>query len=126
MSSASAPRALPLSLLLLRLGVAIVMIAWTADKFVNPDHSGAVFENFYGISGLGESTLMLVGVVQALFVLAFTAGAFKTISYGAVLLMHSVSTISSWRQYLDPFENLLLRSLADAGRVHKSLPAAGA
>lgn len=101
------PRYLALTLLLLRLGVAIVMIAWTADKFVNQDHARAVFSAFYGLSGITGTALLWVGVAQGILVLAFAAGAFKTITYGAVLLMHAVSTFSSWRQYLDPFDNLL-------------------
>jgi putative oxidoreductase len=31
----------------------------------------------------------------------------KRISYGGVLILHSISTLSSYRQYLDPFNNLL-------------------
>lgn len=100
-------RFLPLTLLLLRLGVAVVMIVWTADKFLNQDHSRAVFSAFYGLSGMGDTALFLVGTAQAIVVLAFALGAFKTLSYGAVLLMHGVSTLSSWRQYLDPFDHLL-------------------
>lgn len=101
------PRALAISLLLLRVGVAIVMIFWTADKFVNPQHAAGVFENFYGLGGLGHSALLVIGIVEALFVLAFVAGAFKTISYAAILLMHSVSTLSSAAKYMEPFNNLM-------------------
>lgn len=101
------PAQLAISLLLLRLGVAVVMAFWTADKFLNPDHAGAVFSNFYGLAGLGAQAFLLIGVAQALIVLAFTIGLFKTFSYAAVLLMHTVSTLSSWRQYAEPFENLL-------------------
>lgn len=101
------PTGLPLSLLLLRLGIAIVMGFWTADKILNPDHAGAVFKNFYGLGGVGNEALLVIGLIQAVIVLAFAVGFFKTATYAAVLLMHSVSTLSSWRQYLDPFENLL-------------------
>lgn len=94
-------------MLLLRLGVAVVMAFWTADKFVNPSHAGAVFSNFYGLENLEAQAFWLIGALQAVIVLAFTAGLFRTFSYAAVLLMHSVSTLSSWRQYADPFENLL-------------------
>ncbi|MFW6039171.1 MAG: hypothetical protein ACOC9P_01695 [bacterium] len=98
---------LRLSLLLLRLGVFIVMIMWTLDKFVNPDHSAAVAENFYMLPGLGAAALAVIGAVQLLIVLAFVAGFLKRISYGLVLLMHAVSTFSSYTQYLDPWNNLL-------------------
>ena len=107
MTDDSAPKNLPVALLLLRLGVAVVMIAWTDDKLLNPSHAGAVFDNFYGLGGLGPTLLMLLGIGEAIIVLAFVTGTFRTISYGAVLAMHAVSTLSSWRQYLDPFENLL-------------------
>lgn len=66
-----------------------------------------MFSNFYGLEGLGAEAFLLIGIAQALIVLAFIVGLFRTYSYAAVLLMHSVSTLSSWRQYADPFENLL-------------------
>ena len=101
------PRQLPICLLLLRLGVAVVMLFWTADKFLNPHHAGGVFSHFYGLEGLGPRPFLAIGGVKALIVLAFTIGLFRTFSYAAVLLMHTVSTLSSWRQYAEPFDNLL-------------------
>lgn len=107
MRTEPSPAALPISLLLLRIGITIVMGFWTIDKIINPDHAGAVFKNFYGLGGVGDQALLVIAAVEGLIVLAFAAGMFKTITYGAVLLMHSVSTLSSWRQYLEPFDNLL-------------------
>lgn len=92
---------LSISLLLLRLGVAAVMIPWSLDKVLNPDHAAGVFENFYFISGLGPAAFATIGVVQLLVVLAFIAGFQKVWTYGAVLIMHAISTFSSWQQYLD-------------------------
>jgi len=107
-SAAAAPiRHLPLSLLLLRLGIALVMGVWAADKFVNPAHAQAVFENFYGLAGTGVSIVTLIGVFQAAVVVLFTVGLWRTWTYGIVLLMHGASTLSSWKQYLDAFDNLL-------------------
>lgn len=100
-------RHLPLSLLLLRLGVALVMAVWAIDKIVNPGHAAAVFSSFYGLDALGPEALLAIGVIQIGIILFFLAGAVKTVSYGAVLAMHAVSTLSSWRQYLDAFDNLL-------------------
>ncbi|MEQ9394314.1 hypothetical protein [Haliea sp.] len=95
------------ALLLLRLGVFIVMIMWTLDKFINPEHSGAVFEHFYGLGGLSGTAFMIIGVLQLLLALAFVAGFMKRFSYGMILLLHTISTLSSWQQYLDAFNNLL-------------------
>lgn len=100
-------RHLSLSLLLLRLGIAIVMGIWAADKFVNPGHGQAVLESFYGLDGTQVSVVTLIGVIQALIVAVFTIGAFRTWSYGVVLVMHGVTTLASWKQYLDAFDNLL-------------------
>lgn len=94
------------ALLALRVGVFIVMILWTLDKFINPGHSGAVFSNFYGLD-IGNTLLYLVGAVQLFIVLGFLAGAYKRWTYGLVFLMHAVSTLASWQQYLDPWDNLL-------------------
>lgn len=98
---------LPIALLLLRLGVFIVMFMWTLDKFVQPDHTAAVFANFYMLDGLEQGVFYIIGAVQLLVVLAFVAGFMRTISYGLVLVMHSVSTFSSYGQYLAPWDNLL-------------------
>jgi hypothetical protein len=95
------------SLLLLRIGVFIVMLVWTLDKFVQPDHAGLVYENFYGIGGLGAGAFIAIGIAELLLVCAFAAGYGKRFTYGAVLVIHAISTLSSWRQYLAPFEHLL-------------------
>lgn len=95
------------SLLLLRAGVFIVMLFWTLDKFVQPDHSAKVFEGFYGLSGLGSVAFYVIGVLELALILAFVAGLWKRVTYGLVLLLHGVSTLSSFSQYLDPFNHLL-------------------
>ena len=103
------PRHLTLSLLCLRLGVFIVMAMWTLDKFVNPSHSTAVFEKFYYIPGVEHTVMYGIGAIEALLILLFVAGIQKKYTYGAVLILHSVSTLSSFKQYLAPFDgpNLL-------------------
>ena len=102
-------RKLEISLLLLRLGVAAVMLPWAIDKLVRPDHAAGVFANFYALPGLESWAFTGLGIVQILLVLAFLAGIARTWSYGLVTLLHAVSTFSSYRQYLDPFSggNLL-------------------
>lgn len=95
------------SLFLLRVGVFIVMFMWTLDKFVNPGHATAVFENFYMISGMGGIVLYTIAALEMVLILAFVAGLWKTWTYGAVMVLHGVSTLSPWSQYLNAFDNLL-------------------
>ena len=103
----STTKRLPVALLTLRLGVFIVMIMWTLDKFVQPEHTAGVFANFYGLGGLGPSIFMVLGILQLILVLAFLFGIAKRFSYGLVFLLHGISTLSSYAQYLDAFNNLL-------------------
>ena len=95
------------SLLMLRLGVFVVMLMWTLDKFVNPAHSGKVFSGFYGIDWLSQNVSYIIGAIELLLVLAFVAGLWRRWTYGAVLLLHAISTFSSYKMYLTPFDNLL-------------------
>lgn len=93
-------RKLEISLLALRIGVFVVMLMWTLDKFVRVDHAKIVFENaiMYALAG-----------AELLLVLAFLIGIKKRFTYGLILLLHAASTFSSFKQYLNPFDgaNLL-------------------
>lgn len=91
-------------LLFIRLSVALVMAVWVADKFLRPEHTAAVFEQFYFIAGLTTLAAYILGAVQGIIVLAFLIGWRKRLSYGLVLAMHAVSTLSSFSVYLRPFE----------------------
>jgi uncharacterized membrane protein YkgB len=100
---------LQVSLLLLRVTVFLVMFMWTIDKFVNPGHAAKVYASFYYIAGLESAVMYAIGAVEVILLLLFLAGYKKTFTYGAVLILHTVSTLSSFNQYLAPFEgpNLL-------------------
>lgn len=95
------------SLFLLRVGVFIVMAVWTLDKFVNPGHASGVYETFYMIPGLGSTAMYVIGALEALLVVAFVLGLWKRITYGSVLVLHGISTLSSMPAYLAPFDHLL-------------------
>jgi hypothetical protein len=95
------------ALFALRITVFIVMFAWTLDKFVNPAHGMKIFEHFYGIGGLAENAVYIMGAFQLALVLAFVAGLAKRYTYGLIFLLHGGSTLSSFPQYIDAFNNLL-------------------
>ncbi|MBU3023077.1 hypothetical protein [Aestuariibacter sp. A3R04] len=95
------------SLFSLRVTVFIVMFVWTLDKFVNPAHGMAIFEKFYGIGGVPETAVYILGTLQLALVLAFLGGIAKRYTYGLVFLLHGGSTLSSFPQYADAFNHLL-------------------
>ena len=100
---------LSISLFSLRLGVFVVMFMWTIDKFINPSHAAKVFSYYYKIDGLSQIWSYAVGSIQLLLVLGFVSGIKKKYTYGSVLLMHLVSTLSTYKVYMDPWgpRNLL-------------------
>lgn len=101
-------RRLTLSLFLLRLGVFIVMFFWTLDKFIRPDHAAGVFANFYKLESIGSGPLYGLAGVEMAIILAFVVGWKKKWTYGFVLALHAISTLSSYNQYFAPFEKVNL------------------
>jgi len=102
-------RPLEISLLLLRISVFAVMLMWTVDKFINPGHAAGIFESFYGIGGVGTILVWILGAIELIVLMAFVAGYARIWTYGFVMVVHGASTLSSFGQYLAPFEgpNLL-------------------
>jgi putative oxidoreductase len=93
-----------LALLVLRITVFIVMLVWTTDKFVRPTHAISVYEHFYFLRGLGPAIIYAIAVAELLLLLGFVIGFAPRLTYGLVLLLHAVSTFSSFHQYLHPYE----------------------
>ena len=105
----NASRNLAISLMLLRLGIGVVFLMWTIDKFINPGHAASVFERFYMIKGLTSTLAYAVGAVQLCLVGAFLVGACRWLTYPIVMVLHAISTFSSYAKYVDPwtYPNLL-------------------
>lgn len=105
----NSPKRLGWALLGLRLSIFLVMLVWTLDKFIRPEHSAGVFSHYYAVTGLGSAAFFVIGAVELALLLAFVAGLARRYTYGAVLLLHAVSTLSAWHQYMHPYEgtNLL-------------------
>lgn len=102
-------RRISLALFLLRLSIFITMIMWTMDKFLRPEHAAAIFEHFYGLSGLDVSLTYVLASAEVVLLIAFLVGFKPRFTYGTVLILHGISTIASYKQYIYPFEgnNLL-------------------
>ena len=92
------------ALLVLRITVFLVMLIWTIDKFGRPAHATSVYEHFYFLRGLGPTIIYSIGVAELILLIGFVIGFAPRLTYGLVLLLHAVSTFSSFRQYFRPFE----------------------
>jgi hypothetical protein len=96
-----------LPLFLLRIGVFIVMLMWTLDKFVRPGHAAGIFKKFYSIDGGSPTVMYALGAAELALLIGFVTGTAKRYTYGLVLVLHTISTLASYQQYLAPFDNLL-------------------
>lgn len=104
-NSPSTPdKRIQMALLCLRLSVFLVMLMWTLDKFVRPAHAGSIFEKYYLLGGMGTALTYTLGGLEIVLLIAFVLGLGKRVTYGTVLVLHGVSTLSSFKHYLAPFE----------------------
>ncbi len=94
-----------LPLLLLRLSIFVVMLAWTLMKFVDPARSAGIFKKFYHLPDIGSAITYTLGGLEVLLLVGFVAGFQKRFTYGAVLLFHGISTVSAYQQYIAPFQS---------------------
>jgi putative oxidoreductase len=92
------------ALLVLRITVFLVMLVWTIDKFVRPDHAASVYEHFYFLRGFGPGLIYVIGIAELVLLIGFLIGFAPWLTYGLVLLLHAVSTFSSFQRYLHPFQ----------------------
>jgi putative oxidoreductase len=76
---------------------------WTLNKLLNPAQAGLVFKSFYSISGLSSTAVAVIGGIEMIINIGFLAGFKKKWTYGVVLILHGITTIVSYKQYLSPF-----------------------
>ena len=100
----SANNRISTALLILRLSVFVVMLVWTLDKFIVPEHAARVYEHFYFMPRLNSTVFQIIGTAELLLLAGFLLGWQKRWTYGIVLVIHGISTVSSYQQYLSPFD----------------------
>ena len=91
------------ALLAMRLALAAFLLVWVFQKLLVPAGAAGVFKNFYGAE-LSSTVVLGLGLAQLLLVLAFAAGALKTWTYGAIVLMNLSSLIVSFPRLMDPYK----------------------
>jgi uncharacterized membrane protein YphA (DoxX/SURF4 family) len=113
-------RALFYALLALRISLGAFLLQWGVEKFVVPANTVAIWSYFYGLD-VSATLGYLFGAVEIAIALCLLIGAFKTIAYGAALLLHLASVLVSWRQLFDPWgdptNHLFIASLPVLGAL---------
>lgn len=91
------------SLLFLRLALALLMLVWGADKFMNPAHGVVVAEHFY-FGLLGTASMMpVLGALQLALGVLVALGALRRYAYPALALVTGVTLLGVWRSIVDPW-----------------------
>lgn len=95
-------RSLPFALAAMRLSMGIFFLVWAAEKIIAPEIARRVAETFYFTSPSDEA-LMITGILQVVLILAFMMGLFRFWTYGALLVIHTMSVLSTVPRLIDPF-----------------------
>ncbi len=93
---------LEVCLLIMRLTFAAFILVWAVDKVIAPGHAKKVFSNYY-FTDLPPELFMVLGIVQIVVIGAFAVGFMRFWTYGAMLVMHAVSTLSTFDKLIDPW-----------------------
>ena len=98
-----------LSLLLLRLTIALVFFMWTLQKFLYPEQASNVYEMFFFVPSLVPTLVQVIAVLETILLVAFVTGFKKHITYWVIVACHSLSTGAALLKYFEPFRgpNLL-------------------
>jgi uncharacterized membrane protein YphA (DoxX/SURF4 family) len=102
MTDAALSTALARALLALRITLGIFLLQWGVEKFVVPENTPAIWSHFYGI-GVPQALAYLFGAVEIAIAVCLFFGLFRTLSYGAALVLHGVTVVVTWRQLIDPW-----------------------
>ena len=94
---------LEIGLLLIRLSTGVFFLIWSIEKVISPEITQKVFSRFYMLE-ISPTIAVAIGIFQTLIVLAFMLGLFKIWTYGAILGMHGVSTLSTYKELLNPYQ----------------------
>ena len=88
---------------MMRLTFAAFIMVWAVDKVIAPEHAQKVFSTYY-FTDLPFEPLTAIGFVQIAIILAFAPGFLRFWTYGAVLVIHAVSTLSTYDKLISPWE----------------------
>lgn len=98
----AANRQIGTGLLILRLTLGLFLLQWALEKFIVPTATVRIAQAFYNVA-LPTGAPILLGGLEALLSLALLVGLWRDLTYAAAVVVHTVTTVVSWRQLLDPW-----------------------
>ena len=102
MADEALSKALLRALLALRISLGLFLLQWGIEKFVVPQSNVGIWSYFYGLD-VSVTLGYAFGVAEIAIALCMILGMFRTVVYGAALLLHAVTVLVTWRQLIDPW-----------------------
>ena len=109
---------LRLPLLFTRLSIVLFLLPWQLMRFSKPEVIGNISEKYYKFS-MPEIGSTVTGVLMMILLLAFLVGFKKRISYGLVLVLHTIGTLTTIPYLIPGLESFNILFMA-------AIPAIGA
>ena len=95
-------KALFRALLALRITLGLFLLQWGVEKFVVPQANIFIWSHFYGMD-VSQTLGYAFGAAEIAIALCMILGQFRTIIYGAALILHAITVLVTWRQLIDPW-----------------------
>jgi putative oxidoreductase len=94
--------ALSRALLALRITLGLFLLQWGVEKFVVPQNTTMIWGYFYGLN-VPQVLGYVFGLAEIAIAACLFLGQFRTVAYGAALILHTVTVLVTWRQLADPW-----------------------
>ena len=94
--------ALSRALLALRITLGLFLLQWGVEKFVVPQNTTLIWGHFYGLN-VPQTLGYVFGVAEIAIAGCLFLGLFRTVAYGAALILHAITVLVTWRQLGDPW-----------------------
>lgn len=102
MTEKTRAKALSRALLALRITLGLFLLQWGVEKFVMPENNLFIWGYFYGLD-VPPALGYLSGALEISIAACLFLGLFRTVAYGAALVLHAVTVAVTWRQLIDPW-----------------------
>ena len=100
------PSNLKPALAILRYALSAFLAVWVVEKFLHPETTVAIWKHFYLVEAMPEVGSYVIGAIQAVALLGFVLGVAKFWSYGFWFVTHSLGTVLSYKQLLNPYDSV--------------------
>lgn len=91
------------ALFITRLFIFLFLLPWQILRFTNHESAAGIAKGFYKFS-MSPTVGLIIGVFMMALLIAFLVGFKKTWTYGLVLALHAIGTITTLGKLLPPYE----------------------